>query len=86
MNSYAVSLTAEQQSNFPGIGANNLRSAWLDDAFWDGGSNPPGGTNAANFVYFDGHAESLRMGEVDGINLAWPPGVFVYDRRAVIER
>jgi len=42
--------------------------------------------DSANFVYFDGHAEGHRMGELDGVNLAWPPGMFVYDKRAVTER
>jgi len=50
LNSPNVSLSAAQQAIFPGIDVSNLRGNWID-GFWDGGSNPAGGTNyiTANF-------------------------------------
>jgi hypothetical protein len=44
MNSPSVSVSSAQQAIFPGIDAGNLRGNWIE-GFWDGGSNPPGGTN-----------------------------------------
>ena len=70
MNSYAVSLSAEQTVIFPGIAPNNLRAAYIDDAFWDGGSNPPGGTNALTINFGESrNLETIRTLNFSGFGL-----------------
>jgi hypothetical protein len=82
LNADNASLSALQQTLVSGTDVNNLRGSWLE-TFWDGGANPPGGTNAItiNFaetrnlktirlVHFSGSEVTSAIVETsnDGVN------------------